>query len=269
MKTETILTFLKLGGSLITDKSQPLTAEHAVITRLAAELATSRNEKPEMPLLIGHGSGSFGHAMGQIHNTVNGVDTAQEWVGFAEVWSAARNLNQIVITALVHAGLPVIAFPPSAGILSQNKAIESWDLQPLKQALSHHLIPVVQGDVVFDTALGGTIFSTEQVFETLAQELRPARILLAGADQGVYLDPQHPDAIVDIITPENYSRIQPALHGAESTDVTGGMLAKVEWMLSLLKSYPQLEIQIFSGATPGNLERALAGEQVGTRITSE
>ncbi len=40
----------------------------------------------------------------------------------------------------------------------------------------------------FDRAKGGTILSTEELFEYLARELRPQRILLAGLEEGVWAD---------------------------------------------------------------------------------
>ena len=52
--------FLKLGGSLITDKTQKRTPRREVIRRLADEIATERSENSELHLVIGHGSGSFG-----------------------------------------------------------------------------------------------------------------------------------------------------------------------------------------------------------------
>ena len=57
--TQPPLTFLKLGGSLITDKQQPLTAQSTTINRLVKEIRASLNEQPDLRLLIGHGSGSF------------------------------------------------------------------------------------------------------------------------------------------------------------------------------------------------------------------
>jgi isopentenyl phosphate kinase len=266
MTDPSTLTFIKFGGSLITDKAAPMTAREGVIDRLAVEVADFRNSHPERRLLIGHGSGSFGHAVASRYGTQNGVRTAEEWLGFAEVWSAARKLNQIVMETLAEAGLPAIAFPPSAGILAAEKEFASWDLRPLQQALTHGLIPVVQGDVIFDTVLGGTIFSTEKVFQYLAQALRPAQILLAGADGGVYQDPAAPDEVIPAITPDTYPTVLPGLSGSQSPDVTGGMLAKVDLMLELVKADPNLTVRIFSGAQPGTLTQALTGESTGTTL---
>jgi len=261
------LTFLKLGGSLITDKSQPNTAKLNVIKRIAAEIADARLEEPEERLLIGHGSGSFGHAAASKHQTHLGGQGQTYWQGFAEVWGAARALNQIVIETLAETGLPVIAFSPSAGIISANQAIQSWDTHPLRLSLDHNMIPVVQGDVVFDTTLGGTILSTEQIFNTLAQQLLPQQVLIAGSEPGVLRDPDNPGDIIEHITPSTLDKFLPVLSGADTADVTGGMLSKVQWMTALVQKFPTLEIQIFSGLEEGNLHKALRGECLGTRIT--
>ncbi len=183
-----MLYFIKLGGSLITNKNKPHTARTRVIARLAAEMAEARRVDPDLQMVVGHGSGSFGHVAGNKYHTRQGVHTPAEWLGFSEVWQAARALNQIVAEALYKAGLPVIAFPPSAALLAQNGQVTRWDIQPIRAALSAGLVPLVNGDVAFDTLLGGTILSTEDLFVYLARLLRPQRILLAGLEKGVWAD---------------------------------------------------------------------------------
>ncbi len=261
------LTFLKLGGSLITDKNSPLTPKPDVIKRVCVEISRAINETPDLPLVLGHGSGSFGHAIASQHQTQSGGQGGSYWHGFAQVWQAARQLNQIVVDNLTQTGLPVIAFPPSASVLTKDQRLISWDTNPLQTALSHGLIPLVQGDVVFDTDLGGTIVSTEQVFQHLAKTLHPAHILLAGLDAGVYRNPETSEDIIRHITPSNYQEIFPVLSGAKAKDVTGGMLAKVRYMLTLVSEHPTLEVHIFSGAEPGNIYQALMGQKLGTRIS--
>lgn len=265
--TQPELVFLKLGGSLITDKEQAKTARLEVLNRISDEIAGAKQENLDLRLLIGHGSGSYGHAVAHQYQTQKGGSGAPYWRGFADVWRAARELNQIVIHSLAEAGLPVMAFPPSAGVIANGKSLESWDTEPLKFALSHDLIPVVQGDVVFDTQLGGTIFSTEQIFQHLAGVLHPDRILLAGLDPGIYHNPQHPQDILPRITPDNIGETLPVLSGANTMDVTGGMLSKVQLMLSIVKELPSLKVQVFSGAEPGNIDKTLSGIKCGTLIT--
>jgi isopentenyl phosphate kinase len=262
------LVFLKLGGSLITDKTKPMTPQHEVIQRLANEIAQAVNTMPGLRLLIGHGSGSFGHIVANEYQTQNGGKGDSYWKGFSEVWAAARELNQIMINHFVSSGLPVIAFPPSAGIITQYKRITSWDTRPIQLALSHGLIPVVQGDVILDANIGGTILSTEAIFQYLANELHPQEILIAGLDDGVYKDPQQPQEIINHISPGNYVDVLPLLSTSEAVDVTGGMLDKVSLMIDLIKENPSLKVRIFSGMKLNNVHAALAGESVGTQISN-
>ena len=268
MKSTRII-FLKLGGSQITDKDKLQSARIDVIERITGEIAEAIQRTQDFHLVIGHGSGSFGHATADQFQTHLGGDGEAYWHGFTEVWRAARELNQIMIDYLYKAGLPVMAFPPSASLIAEDKHFASWDTNPIKIALSHNLIPVLQGDVIFDLQIGGTIFSTEQVFLHLAKFIHPTKILLAGIEEGVLKQSKKSQKLIPQITPENYPSLKSTLSGSQSTDVTGGMRAKVRLMLSLIQENPDLEIGIFSGLEPGNITRALCGEQLGTMIASE
>jgi isopentenyl phosphate kinase len=182
------LTFLKLGGSLITDKNTPRTARKEVIARLADEIAAAQQADLDLRLVLGHGSGSFGHVPAKNYDTRQGVDSPEGWAGFAEVWYEAATLNHLVMDILHAAGLPGVSFPASGGVTARDGRVAVWNLTPLTAALENGLLPVVYGDVVFDTIRGGTILSTEDIFIHLARQLHSERILLAGIDDGVYAD---------------------------------------------------------------------------------
>lgn len=261
-----MLIFLKLGGSLITDKHTPRTPRLDVLGRLAREIQAGLAENPELRLLLGHGSGSFGHTSGSQHHTREGVSTPEEWLGFAEVWGDAADLNRLVMAALRQAGLPAVAFPPSAAILARNRQIIAWDLTQIQSALENKLLPVIFGDVVFDESQGGTILSTEDLFVHLAAKLNPGRILLAGQDPGVWQDYPKCQRLYEKITPAEKGDLGGIVNPAEATDVTGGMGDKVHQMLDLISASPALEAAIFSGAEPGNIQRALAGDSPGTKL---
>jgi isopentenyl phosphate kinase len=260
------LIFLKLGGSLITDKGQPNTPRLEVINRLASELSDWIKSSHKTHLILGHGSGSFGHVPANEYGTRSGVDDEQGWTGFLKVWQAASNLNHIVIECLRSAGLPALALPPSAVVTASNKQVDRWDLGPLKAALKAGLLPVVYGDVAFDQTLGGTILSTEDLFSYLAHKLAPKRILLAGIEPGVWEDYPQRSRIVNEISPSNYVRYFDVLKGSQAVDVTGGMASKVSQNLELIKQVPGLEVVIFSGSQPGTLAQVLQGTASGTTI---
>ena len=274
--------FVKLGGSLITDKTRNETARPVVMARLAGELQASVANL-RTPILIGHGSGSFGHIAAKQYGTRAGVRTADEWRGFAHVSVAAARLNRLVADALHHAGVPVISLAPSASMQCADGRIVSMDTRPIHQALQHGLYPLVMGDVAWDSARGGTIVSTEEVFAFLAGELPVSRVLLVGETAGVLEGFREEGGAVGVgrgtggvertggrviprITAENWAALQSAIGGSRGADVTGGMASKVRDMLALVHAHPNLAVSIFSGLVPGNLARAIAGEQLGTVI---
>jgi isopentenyl phosphate kinase len=158
--------------------------------------------------------------------------------------------------------------PPSAAVLARAGQVASWDLRPLQAALAAGLIPVVNGDVIFDEVLGGTILSTEELFLHLARRLQPRRILLVGIEPGVWADYPTCTRLVDQITPANFIQLAHLLGGSSAVDVTGGMLSKVRTMLELVEAQPGLETRIFSGLQSGAVVEALLGAQIGTRIYS-
>jgi isopentenyl phosphate kinase len=258
------LHFLKLGGSLITDKNRPHTHRPEVLKRLCEEIAEAFERAPGLKLVLGHGSGSFGHVPGQQYGTRQGVHTPEEWRGFAEVWREAARLNRLVMEALHAAGLPALAFPPSAAVTAEDGQVAAWDLAPLRTALQNDLLPVVYGDVVFDRLRGGTILSTEDLFAYLAPQLQPGRVLLAGIEPGVWADFPECTQLIPEITPDSLEAMGGSLTGARATDVTGGMASKVQQGLEIAGSVPGLEVRIFSGQEPGLVREALLGASPGT-----
>jgi isopentenyl phosphate kinase len=195
-----------------------------------------------------------------------GGDRGGYWHGFAEVWYQASKLNRIVVQALHEAGIPAMTFSPAASAWSENGRVAEWDLSRIEYALEKGILPLVQGDVIFDRVKEGTILSTEELFEHLARELRPQRILLAGLEEAVWADFPARRHRVEKLTREAFDEIKQSTGKAMGTDVTGGMESKVRQMLELVETVPGLKIQIFSGEIPGNLRRALLGEHLGTII---
>ena len=262
-----MLIFLKLGGSLITNKNIPFSARKDTLRRLAAEISEALDTNPELKLLIGHGSGSFGHSTAAQFGTHTGVRSTEDWLGFQKVWWSAHQLNNIVIKEFLDLGLPVISLPASASLVSNNKKVDLWNTQPFISILKNHLLPMVFGDVVIDKGLGATIFSTEELFSYLVNVLHPNRILLAGKERGVFLDYPRNQDLISLITPDTYPSVSNKINASASTDVTGGMASKVKSMLDLITLDENLSIDIFSGEEEGNLYKVISGEKIGTRLS--
>lgn len=264
----TELVFLKLGGSLITEKDKSFTPRLDKLAELADEIASSWS--PGRRLVLGHGSGSFGHAAARQHGTRDGLNQDKPardyWDGFAEVWYQASLLNRHVMEALHRAGLPAISLAPVAAVTSGDGKVKAWDLTPLSSALEAGLLPVIYGDVIFDQERGGTILSTEDLFDHLARKLHPSRILLAGLEAGVWEDFPTRKRLVEKLSLKTYEMVRAGIRESVSVDVTGGMAAKVGQMFDLVRALPGLSVGIFSGEEPGNVRRAIEGERIGTEL---
>ena len=254
------LIYLKLGGSLITEKDNPETPRLDVLERLTREIARARKARPRRQLVLGHGSGSFGHVSAQRHGTRIGVSSEDDWYGFAVTADAAARLNRIVAAQLLQVDLPAWTVQPSAALRCKDGRVVSGPAETVRLALERGLLPLIHGDVALDSVRGGTIASTEEIFEEMAAQLPPVRIVLAGEVEGVYTSDPRKDpaaALLREITPSSFSSLQAALGASQATDVTGGMAAKVEQSLRMVRALPGLEVIVCGGLLPGAVFSAL------------
>ena len=257
--------YLKLGGSLITDKSTPFTARQEVIHRLASEIADSIRQLQDQKLLIGHGSGSFGHHVASETGVHKGIHSPDQWEGFIKVWQAAQALHKILMNELRAAAIPSMSFSPSVSCVTVDGVIQELAVEPIKLAIEAGIVPVVHGDVVFDRSRGASIVSTEQVLIFLAKTLPPpTQVMLAGKEPGVFADRTNDPEPLPSIDSNQFQQIQ--FSDIDGDDVTGGMRSKVREALELASQLPETEIRIFSAEPPENLRKALQGEPLGTRI---
>lgn len=260
-----MITLIKLGGSLITDKTKELHFRQDVMHRLAQDIASILQNHSQLQLIIGHGSGSFGHTEAHKYRTIAGVHSDEEWMGFAKVAQVASQLSFLVTGALLDAGVPAFRLQPSASTLVEDSNVVDMNVHNMKLALSQGLVPLVHGDVAFDTKQGGTITSTETLFTFLVKKLDVSRIILLGEVDGVFDSEQ---CVIPQITPKNLDNYADALGRSKGVDVTGGMYQKVLDMVNLVRDYPQLSITIANGLTEDILTQILSGDKnVGTTIS--
>jgi len=258
---------IKLGGSLVTDKRRARSFRREIVQAIAQQIVELRAARSDIRIVIGHGSGSFGHFEAKKHNTADGVYSAEDRLGFAKVGAVAAELSLLILGELLAAGLPAIRFQPSSMLVTRGRELKPIYLEPLRLALEQQLIPLVHGDIALDSELGGVIVSTEALFAGLVEPLRARQIILLGDVDGVFDESGAPIAT---ITPESFPRIAPLLGGSSGVDVTGGMLQKVTEMIGLTLAQPGLEIVIANGKVSGILlDLLLDGAARGTKICAQ
>ncbi len=256
---------IKLGGSLLTDKERSEAPHPERIERLAQEIASARTvaEANGERIVLGHGSGSFGHVAAAAAGLGKGPLDLESIEGASRTQERAAALHGLVVEALRAAGLAPFSLAPSSFLISEGGVPIDRFLSPLAHALQLGLLPVVYGDVVLDRAWGASIASTEAVLSEIASGL-PAlgieisRALWLGETEGVY------DAAGETIP--HLARLEDAAIGAaRGMDVTGGMRLRIETCLALARR--GIPSTILDGRAPGRLAAAIRGEDVpGTRI---
>ncbi len=253
------LMLVKLGGSVITDKSRPFTERMDVIERLASEIHSARSSS-HLRLIVGHGGGSYPHTPAEKYQTSKGLINAESSRGVSLVQDAAARLNRLVVKALIDAGENAVSVQPSACILAESSRILRWDIRVLREMLNNGLLPVAYGDVVMDVKQGCSIASTEDIFFYLAK-LLPVRRIVIGTDvEGVLDYTSKRREKFEVITPSDKVRLHGSLQGAETADVTGGMKSKVVLLLQLAEE-KGVESEILNASRPDLLKSALNGKR--------
>ncbi len=261
--------FVKLGGSLITDKTQPFTARDDVIARLSREVAESWDAH-EGRIVLGHGSGSFGHVAAERSGLLDSTANVSVGEGVSRTQQAAHVLHLRVTDALRDAGVPVFSVAPSSAFVASGGEPADVQDEPVRRALDIGAVPVTFGDVVMDRDRGATICSTETVFRALidaleAQGVTTRRVLWVGDTEGVY---DAEGETIERLSPDRATQLLDEVDAPSGTDVTGGMRHRVRAARALARR--GIRSLITSGLEADRLRRALRGEMVpGTQVVQE
>lgn len=219
-----MVTVLKLGGSVITDKTRPETVDVEALERAATIIGRSLDDSDR--LLIVHGGGSFGHHHAAEHGVTSTAGTTDAAALF-EIHRAMGELQDAVIDALHSQSVPALPVRPlSVASRSTDGSIEFPTTQ-LETMLARDFVPVVNGDVVVDGRAGGTILGGDEIVVTLSQALEAKRVGLCSTVPGV-LDE---GTVVSEI--EDFEQVSSVVGESEATDVTGGMAEKIRQLLEL------------------------------------
>jgi len=242
---------LKIGGSIITDKSRDLTARQDEIVRIAKEIASCPQD-----LVLVHGAGSFGHIPARRF----GLPEKFSPQGLVATHSSVVRLNEMVVRALGEAGVACLPIQPLSCVTLRDGRIDSFFLHPIKEMLKRGILAVLHGDVAMDCTRGAGIVSGDQLVSYLGKALS-AEVVAVGCDvEGVMLCGQP----LQEVRRRDLSAIGSALGGSAGVDVTGGMRGKLLELLDLADS--GISSVIFDAGKEGNIRRALLGENVGTRV---
>lgn len=260
-------TILKIGGSVITDKSGELTARTREIDRLTQEI----QEANVKGLIIVHGGGSFGHPAAERYAIKDGYRDESQRIGFSETHHYMTVLNGLFMDALIWHNVPSVSITPSSCVITENGRIKSFGEAPLRAVLEMHFTPVLYGDAVFDTKLGFTILSGDQLVSALAIRFNADRIVIGVDEDGVYdADPkvEKTAKMFECLTLREMEKLQGSLGKTTTRDVTGGMFGKITELIPAVEK--NIPVVVVNALKPGYIHKALQREAVrGTNIKRE
>lgn len=248
------ITIIKLGGSIITDKSKPYILNLPVIKRLAKEI-----KKANIPVIIVHGAGSFAHTSAKKYGGKRGYSSL--W-GVSKVARDAQALDQIIIDELIDAKIPAISFRPNSLFVARKGQLTSHNLITVLEALKQGLVPVLYGDVIIDRSWNTTIFSGETSTKYLVgflqdNNVRVDKVIQVGITDGVYdLD----GVTIPEISKSSFRVLKKSIFESGGTDVTGGMKHKIENALEI--SNMGVKTYIVNGLQKDTLIGALQGKVI-------
>lgn len=258
---------VKLGGSIITDKTGHRDLEETYLEGLSG--AISDGYTPDMDLVVANGGGSYAHPVAWKYAGATGEEAA-EAVG--AIHRAAAELNTEVVGYLRDDGLNAFPVQPSAMAVVEDGELASFATDAIECALANGQVPVVHGDALLDAGEGTYQgVPTEAILYQLAAEIGGERVVLCGDTDGVYTaDPTSggDGKKIQAITPRDWTHVRDYLAGANGTDVTGGMRDKVGRAVTAAEEQG-IETQIIGGEDPDNLRAVLEGDRdVGTLVTA-
>jgi len=213
---------LKLGGSVITDKSADCAVNRARLATVAGAIAGVRTGR----LLMIHGAGSCGHPEAKRYHLDQGA-SAGNTDGIFVTHRAVSSLNDAVVAALRKKGVAAVGVHPLHTGIADNGRLVGFECRHLEKMLMLGMVPVIHGDVVMDLSKGACIVSGDQLVRYLAVALRINRVGLATDVPGV-LDG---GVVVPAITRKTVPALQ--IGSSSHTDVTGGMRGKIDELLIL------------------------------------
>ncbi|MEM3791356.1 MAG: hypothetical protein QXL16_01330, partial [Candidatus Micrarchaeaceae archaeon] len=111
-----MVVYLKLGGSLLTDKAQKERVFEDKIRRIAREIREGMGNEA---MVIGHGGGSFGHYYASEYSLVEGLVSERQAIGTGYTRRSMLDLDRFVVSCFIEEGIKVFMLQPSSGAIAK------------------------------------------------------------------------------------------------------------------------------------------------------
>jgi len=254
------LYILKIGGSVATHKNRPGLSVRILLLKKIGQSIKKSQEKGSFNLILIHGAGAAGHQLAKKYNLQEGVGLhPKKWYGALISRIANNKLNTAIAETFTKVGLKIAPVHTASAIIQKDKKISHCNLKMIQEVLRQNCIPILYGEMVFDTKLGMSICSGDAIAPYLAKKLGAKKIMFASDIDGVFTQDPHIYKGAELIEKINLEEIdqKAKVSHSHNVDVTGGLLGKINKMEF---SDNLQSIEIFNGLVPENYQKILLGQ---------
>ena len=261
MSIKKSITLIKLGGSLLTDKNKPFSIRRDIVTKTINQIIESQKL-----VIIIHGGGSFGHPIAKDYKLQEGRNRIikEQELGLVETHAAMEELNQFIVDAFLVEKKPVLSFQPSAMFFKKRGKTTLKGIEQIEMSLELGIIPILYGDIVYNTNQFFSILSGVEIITQLCKSLRKFKVnkVIFGMEKdGIYI--QEEDSEENILAEDILDTEIPHLklaHFSDKIDVTGGIHGKLKAITKITEL--GIPVQIVNGLKEGYILKALHNEPV-------
>ncbi len=258
---------IKLGGSVITDKTSYKKLKKDVLQRLVKIIS-----KWDKKCIVVHGAGSFGHILAKKYSISSGYENKEQLEGLAQIRYDMNDLKQKILEVFSEEEVNVLDFQTSALVYQRaEKDEKAVFLPPVMKALEIGLLPLLAGDILFTDDESFTIYSGDSLIDLLAQNFDVGRVIFLTDVDGLMITDSTSNSVklLEIANFEEFNNIETVDYSSEEkADVTGGMIGKINTIRAILNHVD--EIIIVNGNYPERVQKILENDRtVCTTITGK
>jgi isopentenyl phosphate kinase len=259
------LIIIKLGGSIITFKDQPLTPNYEAIDKIANFI---KELKKIYKIIIVHGGGSFGHYW-SLKYDMHTKPFAYSDEGVARVRESMIKLNSIIVEKFISTNLKPFSIHASTFVFN-NSVCSEQILDMMNMIKNNDIIPLTYGDVVHTSHGNFSILSGDTLMKVLSINLNPRFSIFTTNVDGIYDDPINGKLISNILQNKNKSLLTnnhdtKIEYSKMLFDVTGGMKRKISESMNIVNK--GIPVYLINGFYPERIMDIINGNDfIGTSI---
>lgn len=249
---------LKLGGGLLTDKNKPFSLREDVIESTIQQIIDSGKK-----IILIHGGGSFGHPLAKKYDISNGLNISIEnqVLGLAETHRAMNKFNSVIVNKFIEKNSPALSIQASSIFVRKSNINVLYSIQPIEMCLNLDMIPILYGDIIFDTQNSFSILSGDDIALEICRNLNEynvSKVIYAMETDGIWIENEEKGKILCKKVRSVDLESLDLANLEEKIDVTGGIRGKINIIKRLCEC--NVQVQLINGLKNNNILKALKNQ---------